>query len=175
MRSPAFRAIPPRLQPTAEPTRQDMEPNSSAKQAAREGKMPLSVPGYCRVTATRGTSRGTAHLRNRCNDGHYRHLTLASAQVVRPQHWAGLLLTHWFRVRPPGAPPAKTRFRKSRSWTDFGIQTYCHVTASRLTGTSEPGTPRRASADAPDRVPADRVYGAVAGPVIVAAWGCWGI
>ena len=25
-------------------------------------------------------------------------------QAARPEHWAGLLLTHWFRVRPPGAP-----------------------------------------------------------------------
>ena len=57
--------------------------------------------------AIRGTSRGTAHMRNRCNNGHYRYWTVASVQVVRARHWAGLLLTHWFRVRPPGAPPLR--------------------------------------------------------------------
>jgi|GEM_PF-432461 hypothetical protein len=35
---------------------------------------------------TRGTGRGTAHLRNRCNDGHNRHWTVPSVQAVRPRH-----------------------------------------------------------------------------------------
>jgi hypothetical protein len=34
-------------------------------------------------------------------------------QVVRVERWARLLLTHWFRVRPPGAPPAKQDTRLS--------------------------------------------------------------
>src|SRR5690348_3898423 len=35
--------------------------------------------------------------------------------------------------------------------------------------------PAAVSPDAGRRVLADRAYGAVIGPVIVAAWGCWGI
>jgi len=53
---------------------------------------------------TRGTGRGTAHLRNGCNSSHDRRSTVAFVQAVRLERWAWLLLTHWFRVRPPGAP-----------------------------------------------------------------------
>jgi len=36
-----------------------------------------------------------------------RHESVVSVQVVRSGLWAGLLLAHWFRVRPPGAPLGK--------------------------------------------------------------------
>src|SRR5580704_15662639 len=87
----------------------------------------------------RGTGRGTAHLRNRCNDGHNRHWTLASVQAARPQHWAGLLLTHWFRVRPPGAPPVETSSMTASSWI-VPHAPGCEKVAGRITtGGAAPG------------------------------------
>src|SRR5438876_38320 len=41
-------------------------------------------------------------------------------QVVRAERWARLLLTHWFRVRPPGAPPAKIPSGLDPPRTDVG-------------------------------------------------------
>jgi len=43
---------------------------------------------------------------------------MPSVQVERPQRRARLLLTHWFRVRPPGAPRARMPLSILVPWTD---------------------------------------------------------
>jgi len=63
---------------------------------------------------------------------------VASVQVALVEHRARLLLTHWFRVRPPGAPPGKTHFLHvlpwTGSWTDVGGPVYRRVMASTPSG-----------------------------------------
>src|SRR5271156_4015377 len=62
---------------------------------------------------TRGTGRGRrgpAHLRNRCDNGHNRHWTVASVQAARLQHWAGGTFNPLVQGSTPWRPTRETCF-----------------------------------------------------------------
>jgi hypothetical protein len=90
---------------------------------------------------------------------------VASMQVVRVELWIRLLLTHWFRVRPPGAPPAKTCHLDGQAWHGLyalSLVMCCHghgpeqlhsaTTRRRVPGESAVGIPARSQEHQPGRI-----------------------
>src|ERR1700730_4486128 len=78
---------------------------------------------------TRGAGRGTAHLRNGCNDSHDRRSAVASVQAVRSKRWAGLLVNGRPSVRMAHRLPVQ-RESSLRLHLDRGTPPCCDVMLS---------------------------------------------
>src|SRR5580704_7284391 len=65
----------------------------------------------------RGPVRGPSHLRKRCNQGHRRHGSVVSVQLVRTMHRAVVLIIRRSWVRAPPAPPAVSIPVAGEPWT----------------------------------------------------------
>ena len=85
---------------------------------ARHPRLMMTLSSQRRLgdLMTRGPVRGPSWRRKRARLVFWRHRPMPSLQVERSQRLAGLLLTRWFRVRPPGAP-----LRKASFWLAPGV------------------------------------------------------
>ena len=77
----------------------------------------------------RGPVRGPSHLCKQCNQGHRRHGSVVSVQVVRTMHEAVVLIIRRSWVRAPPAPPAVPLQLSAKSWTDVGGPVYRPLTS----------------------------------------------
>jgi hypothetical protein len=68
------------------------------------------MPALCR-----GPVRGPSHRCKQCDQGHRRHGSVVSVQVVRTMHRAVLLIIRRSCVRAPPAPPGSPETPKALS------------------------------------------------------------
>jgi len=71
-----------------------------------------------------GPVRGPSRPCKWCNQGHRRHGSVVSVQVVRMMHRAVVLIIRRSWVRAPPAPPVTSRIGRERLWTDIGGAIY---------------------------------------------------